>query len=45
MSDDFGKWLALAGALVALGILPGGWRKGLALASAALATYRWLGSA
>ena len=34
--DDWGKWLALAGAAAAVGILPKHWQKGLALAGVAL---------
>jgi hypothetical protein len=34
--DDIGKWVALGSALVALGILPKGWQKTLAAASAAI---------
>jgi hypothetical protein len=37
LPDDFGKWLALAGALAALGILPKGWQKMIAGLGAAVA--------
>jgi hypothetical protein len=32
--DDFGKLLALASALIALGILPKGWQKAVSAATA-----------
>jgi hypothetical protein len=32
--DDFGKLLALAGALVSLGVLPKGWQKAISAATA-----------
>ncbi len=35
-SNDLGKWLALAGALVALGVLPRSWQKAVSAASAAV---------
>jgi hypothetical protein len=33
--DDWKKWLAIAGALVAAGVLPQRWAKGIGLATAA----------
>jgi hypothetical protein len=32
--DDLGKWLAVAGLLVSLGVLPKTWQKGLGTAAA-----------
>lgn len=34
--DEYGKWIALAGAAVAAGLLPKTWQKGLTIAGAAL---------
>ncbi len=34
--DDWRKLLAVAGALVAVGVLPKGWAKGIGLATAAV---------
>jgi hypothetical protein len=34
LPPDLGKWLALAAAAVAVGILPKNWQKGIATASA-----------
>jgi hypothetical protein len=38
--DDFGKLLALASALLALGILPKGWQKGISAATALCVLWR-----
>lgn len=40
--DDFGKLLAIAGALIAVGILPKGWQKAVSAASALLLISRLL---
>lgn len=37
--DDWMKWLAIAGALVAAGVLPQRWAKGISLASAAVMLF------
>jgi hypothetical protein len=37
LPDDLGKWLTLLAALAAVGILPRGWQRNLAAASAILA--------
>jgi hypothetical protein len=36
MPDDMGKWLALAGALAGLGLLPSKWQKAISAASAVI---------
>ena len=41
-SDDFGKLLALAGALVSLGLLPKGWQKAISAATALYVISRLL---
>jgi len=41
-SDDWGKWLALAGALAGLGILPKGWQKTISAAGAVYMIVRML---
>lgn len=38
--DDLGKWLAVATALVSLGVLPKTWQKGLGAAGALLFLYQ-----
>jgi hypothetical protein len=40
--DDFGKLLALAATLVALGVLPKGWQKALSAATALYTLYKLL---
>jgi hypothetical protein len=40
--DDFGKLLALVGALIAVGVLPKGWQKGVSAATALLLISRFL---
>ncbi|MET7817221.1 hypothetical protein [Micromonospora zamorensis] len=41
-SGDINKWLALGSALAAVGILPKGWQKALAGASAAILVVKML---
>jgi len=40
--DDMGKWLALAGALASVGILPKGWQKAIGVAGAVLVIIKML---
>ena len=41
-SDDLGKWLALAAAAAAVGLLPKGWQKALGTASFLIWLFRTL---
>ncbi|GAA1625283.1 hypothetical protein GCM10009679_32920 [Saccharothrix algeriensis] len=41
-SGDLGKWLALAGALAALGLLPKAWQKAISAAGAAYVIAKML---
>lgn len=40
--DDMGKWLAVAGLLISLGVLPKNWQKGVGAAAALVWLYRQL---
>lgn len=40
--DDFGKLLALGGALISLGVLPKGWQKAISAATALYTLYKLL---
>jgi hypothetical protein len=41
-ADDMDKWLAVAGLLISLGVLPKNWQKGVGAAAALVWLYRRL---
>lgn len=40
--DDWGRWIAILGALVSLGVLPKRWQKAVGVAGAVVVLVKWL---